>query len=296
MNYIDAKKLIAEIERRREKCADIAADERNEEVAEYYRGKEVAYDETSTLITSLQQEPRFPECDNIVEKVFGMGNLESFEYREAEMLVTLAKEELLKSLQQEQPANMIQWTGSNLQEVIDFTGKSPKFGEWFKSWEDFENYVHSHDDILKLFCEDGSHYEVPVGAWIVKTPDGHNVPSVAKYIQQEQPLTVEKVVAQCKKFGGNPEVIQPEVDLEAEIDRYENEVHGFDSMSSSDCRNIARHFAEWQKAKMLEGAMDSVVYEVDIFGEPNKFSVITVSCPEGFKIGDKVKVIIVKKD
>ena len=49
-------KLIAEIQRRREKCADIAADERNEEVAEYYRGKEVAYDETSSLITSLQQE------------------------------------------------------------------------------------------------------------------------------------------------------------------------------------------------------------------------------------------------
>ena len=61
MKYIDADKLIAEIERRREKCADIAADERNEEVAEYYRGKEVAYDETSTLITSLQQEQ--PEVD-----------------------------------------------------------------------------------------------------------------------------------------------------------------------------------------------------------------------------------------
>ena len=81
---------------------------------------------------------------------------------------------------------MIQWTGNNLKEVIDFTGKSPRFGEWFKSWEEYENYVHTHNDILKLFCEDGSHYEVPVGAWIVKTPDGYNLPSVAKYIQQEQ--------------------------------------------------------------------------------------------------------------
>lgn len=60
MKYIDAERLRVEIERRREKCADIAADERNEEVAEYYRGKEVAYDETSSLITSLQQEQ--PEC------------------------------------------------------------------------------------------------------------------------------------------------------------------------------------------------------------------------------------------
>ena len=93
----------------------------------------------------------------------------------------------LKSLQKEQPIKMIQWTGNNLKEVIDFTGKSPRFGEWFNSWEEFENYVHTHNDILKLFCEDGSHYEVPVGAWIVKTPDGYNLPSVAKYIQQEQP-------------------------------------------------------------------------------------------------------------
>lgn len=62
MKYIDAEKLLAEIERRMEKCADIAADERNEEVAEYYRGKEVAYDETSTLITSHQQEQ--PEVQN----------------------------------------------------------------------------------------------------------------------------------------------------------------------------------------------------------------------------------------
>ncbi len=58
---------------------------------------------------------------------------------------------VITSLQQEQPVNMIQWTGSNLQEVINFTGKSPKFGEWFKSWDEFESYVHSHGDILKLF-------------------------------------------------------------------------------------------------------------------------------------------------
>lgn len=84
----------------------------------------------------------------------------------------------------EQKPVMIQWTGRNLKEVIDFTGKSPRFGEWFKSWEDFENYVHSHDDILKLFCEDGCHYEVPVGAWIVKTPDGYNIPSRFKFVQK----------------------------------------------------------------------------------------------------------------
>jgi len=86
-------------------------------------------------------------------------------------------------------------------EVIDFTGKSPRFGEWFKSWEEYENYVRTHNDILKLFCEDGSHYEVPVGAWIVKTPDGYNAPSVAKHIQQEQSeMDLEKFTEKIKTF------------------------------------------------------------------------------------------------
>lgn len=86
--------------------------------------------------------------------------------------------------QGEPRVNMIQWKGDNLKEVVEFTGKSPKFGEWFKTWEEYENYVHSHGNIFKLFCEDGSHYEVPVSAWIVKTPDGYNIASKAKYKQK----------------------------------------------------------------------------------------------------------------
>lgn len=43
--------------------------------------------------------PRFPHLNNIIDKVFGTGNLESFEYEEAEQLVLLAKEELLKDLE-----------------------------------------------------------------------------------------------------------------------------------------------------------------------------------------------------
>lgn len=130
----------------------------------------------------------------------------------------------IASLQQEQPDNMIQWTGSNLQEVIDFTGKSPRFGEWFNSWEDYENYVHTHNGILKLFCEDGSHYEVPIGAWIVKTPDGYNLPSVSKYIQQEKPeVDLEKIIGQTYHDGS---------------------VADTSDMDHVDYENIARHFYE----------------------------------------------------
>lgn len=145
----------------------------------------------------------------------------------------ILKEELsgiIDSLQQEQPNNMIQWTGNNLKEVIDFTGKSPRFGEWFNSWDEYEKYVHTHNDILKLFCEDGSHYEVPVGAWIVKTPDGYNVPSVARFIHAKQE--------------------QPKVDWEKEIDKFLNEtgapyVWCNDDEQKEWCNIIARHF--WNK-------------------------------------------------
>lgn len=127
-------------------------------------------------------------------------------------------------VEQEQPeVQVIQWTGHNLKEVIDFTGKSPKFGEWFKSWEDFESYVHSHGDILKLFSEDGSHFEVPVGAWIVQTPDGYNVPSVARFIHAKQ--------------------VQPEVNLDKEIEMYISSKGLLDYAFL--VPSIARHFAEW---------------------------------------------------
>lgn len=36
-----------------------------------------------------------------------------------------------------------------------------------------------------------------------------------------------------------------EADLEAEIERYESVLRGFEGSSRDDCLNIARHFAEW---------------------------------------------------
>lgn len=114
----------------------------------------------------------------------------------------------------EQRPEMIQWTGKNLKEVIDFTGKSPRFDEWFKSWEEYENYVHSHNSILKLFCDNGSHYEVPVCAWIVKTPDGHNVPSVAKYIQQGLGVKIGETKIYLEDDGDEPPYTQEWLSLE----------------------------------------------------------------------------------
>lgn len=71
----------------------------------------------------------------------------------------------------------IQWNGDNLKNVLGFTGKYHRFDEWFKSFEDFESYVKSHDNIFKLWVSDNLCYRVPVGAWLVKCPDGKIVPS-----------------------------------------------------------------------------------------------------------------------
>jgi len=68
------------------------------------------------------------------------------------------------------------WDGNNLEEVIRFVGKSPRFNEWFKSWEEYEKYVAEHGGIVKLFSPTGYNVEVRPGEWIVKLPDGTNVP------------------------------------------------------------------------------------------------------------------------
>ena len=59
----------------------------------------------------------------------------------------------------------IVWTGDNLKEVINFVGKSPWFDEWFKSWEEYESYVKSHNNIFKIFSLNG-HYEIYPGCEI----------------------------------------------------------------------------------------------------------------------------------
>lgn len=96
--YIDSEKLITIIEERKA--------QQDQWINRYHdpinQGISQELTEIRSIITSLQQEPRFPQYNNIVEKVFGAGNLEGWERDEAEMLVALAKEELLKSLQQEQ--------------------------------------------------------------------------------------------------------------------------------------------------------------------------------------------------
>ena len=108
--YLPKAAVMAEIERRKkivEKRLYINNSYSEEGNAAWERDKAL-YDVYNSLLSFLDTlevkesklpNPRFPHLNNIVDKVFGAGNLESWEYKEAEQLVLLAKEELLKDLE-----------------------------------------------------------------------------------------------------------------------------------------------------------------------------------------------------
>ena len=96
--YISKSAILAEIWKRRNKHFNFGGSPSSEYCHED--------DEIIGIINTLEVKEidntpniKFPHYKSIVEKVFGAGNLESFEYDEAEQLVSLAKEELLKDLE-----------------------------------------------------------------------------------------------------------------------------------------------------------------------------------------------------
>lgn len=90
--------------------------------------------------------------------------------------------QILLWLRGQKGVETIQWNGDNLKEVIEFTGSGNYYRNWFNNWEEYEEYVRTHDNIFKIFLEDGSQFEVPVGAWLVKAPDGRTIPSKFTFV------------------------------------------------------------------------------------------------------------------
>ena len=101
--YIPLDDLVAEIERRIKD--DEMVMDHDAQITELLSRELNTLYELSSFIKSIEVKesklpnPRFPHLDNIVDKVFGTGNLDSFEYEEAKQLVLLTKEELLKDLE-----------------------------------------------------------------------------------------------------------------------------------------------------------------------------------------------------
>lgn len=65
----------------------------------------------------------------------------------------------------------VEWTGSNLCEVIDFIGLHPSAEKW--TWEEYEEVVRK--DGLKIFTLEGVHL-ASVGDFIIKGIHGEPYP------------------------------------------------------------------------------------------------------------------------
>lgn len=64
----------------------------------------------------------------------------------------------------------VQWTGSNLRELISFTGKAPRFDEWFPSFEAYEEHVKHDGNTFKLYVRGMPTQVANVGDYIVLPP------------------------------------------------------------------------------------------------------------------------------
>lgn len=69
----------------------------------------------------------------------------------------------------------IQYTGNNVREVLEFTGKHPKWNKWFSSIEDYEQHVKSDNNVFKIITLEGA-MEASPGYWIIRGVNGEHYP------------------------------------------------------------------------------------------------------------------------
>ena len=69
----------------------------------------------------------------------------------------------------------VQWTGENLAEVLQFTGKHDKFNEWFENFKDYENHVAKDGHTFKIFTLEGTML-ASSGDWIIRGVKGEHYP------------------------------------------------------------------------------------------------------------------------
>lgn len=69
----------------------------------------------------------------------------------------------------------IQYTGDNLEQVLEFTGKHPSWDNWFRSFEDYSNHVRASGNIFKIITLEGTMEATP-GYWIIRGVNGEYYP------------------------------------------------------------------------------------------------------------------------
>lgn len=63
----------------------------------------------------------------------------------------------------------------NLAEVLQFTGRHPRFDEWFKSFEEYEAHVLKDRQSFKIITLEGTMEAMP-GDWIIRGVNGEHYP------------------------------------------------------------------------------------------------------------------------
>lgn len=61
----------------------------------------------------------------------------------------------------------IEYTGDNLEEVIDFTGKHPNWEQWFDSFDEYRKHVEADGNIFKVISPIMTKHAVP-GDFVVR--------------------------------------------------------------------------------------------------------------------------------
>ena len=199
------------------------------------------------FINSLQEEtkPQFPNYESVVDKVFGAGNLESWEYKEAEKLVFLAKEELLKDLEVNKGHESEDKSEKELSEtyLAIFDKKYPILPTLKgKQKADFKNFLNKCQQEFGL-KEFGIHptqsklFEKLTLLWAAWGAEHlGDLGKSNKYEFDKEPTSkdLEEEIDRCWEGWIDP---NPEV---KGVDRY---------LSKDEFSTYARHFAEWQKEK-----------------------------------------------
>lgn len=69
----------------------------------------------------------------------------------------------------------MRYTGDNLLDVLAFTGKSPRFAEWFATDEEYVAHVRADRNVFKVFTLEGV-MEAQVGDYIIRGVKGEHYP------------------------------------------------------------------------------------------------------------------------
>lgn len=69
----------------------------------------------------------------------------------------------------------MRYTGYNALDVLAFTGRDPRFNDWFKNDEVYLDRVRKDGGLVKIFTLEGPMLAIP-GDWIIRGVNGEHYP------------------------------------------------------------------------------------------------------------------------